>query len=175
MPLRLVSVSLSDGLVEEMQEPLGIDASAFVQQLGRKLFLPVLIAGQGHQRSFLARNQLVAAHTIIFSDDPPAFLNVAAIIQGFVLISDRQSAFLAAHEKGGERTDLLLGQVQMGHAQFFFFGFDLALVPDIGFGELVFEETFVVVPRLLGRAFGEVREIVGIGDGLAAAAPARFR
>jgi hypothetical protein len=60
--------------------------------------------------------------------------------------------------------------MQIGHAQPLFFGLDFAFVPDIGLGELVFEETFVVVPRLLGRAFRESREIVGIGDGLAATA-----
>ncbi len=60
--------------------------------------------------------------------------------------------------------------MQIGHAQFFFFGLDLAFVPDVGLGEFVLEEAFVVVPGLLGGAFGEPREIVGIGDGFAASA-----
>jgi hypothetical protein len=34
----------------------------------------------------------------------------------------------------------------------------------------MFEEAFVVVPRLLDGTFREAREICGIGDGLAAAA-----
>src|SRR6202022_3734609 len=41
-------------------------------------------------------------------------------------------------------------------------------------GEFVFEETFVVVPRLLGWTFREAGEIVRIGDGLAAAALGGF-
>ncbi len=99
----------------------------------------------------------MAAHTVIFLDDPPAFLNVAAVIQRAILIAGGKRILLAAQEESGERTNLFLGEVQVGHAQFFGFGLFLALIPDVGLGELVFEETFLVVPRLLGGAFGETR------------------
>src|ERR1700687_2093739 len=72
------------------------------------------------------------------------------------------------------RRALFLGQVQVWHAQFFFFGLDFAFVPDIGLRELVFEEAFVVIPRLFGWAFRKAREIVRIGDGLDAASLRSF-
>ena len=64
---------------------------------------------------------------------------------------------------------------RLGMRSFSIFGLDLAFVPDIGLSELVLEKAFVVVPRLLGRAFGQSRQIIRIGDRLAAAALRDFR
>src|SRR5216683_2412053 len=97
----------------------------------------------------------MAAHAVVFLDHPPALLNVAAIIQGAVLIAGRKRVFLAAQEESGERAKLFLGEVQVGHAQLFGFGFFLALIPDVRFRKLVLEETLLVVSGLLGGAFGE--------------------
>ncbi len=97
----------------------------------------------------------MAAHAVVFLDDPPAFLNVAAVIQRAVLIAGGKRVFLAAQEERGERANLFLGEVQIGHAQLFGFGLFLALVPDIGFGKFVLKETFLVVPRQFGWALGE--------------------
>src|SRR5713226_7202673 len=112
----------------------------------------------------------MAAHAIIFPDDPPAFLDVAAIIERAVLITGGKRIFLASQEESGERANLFAGEVQVRHAQLFGFGLFLAFVPDVGLGEFVFEEAFLVVPGLFGGAFGQTRAIVGIGDWFAAAA-----
>ena len=139
------------------------------------MLLRILVAGHGHERSLLAGNELMAAHAVIFLDDPPAFLNVAAIIQRAVLIICGQRAFLAAEQKGGERANLFLGQVQIRHAQFFGFRFDLALVPDIRLGELMLEKALLVIPGQFGGALGQTRETVWIRDGFMAAALGGFR
>ena len=67
--------------------------------------------------------------------------------------------------------------MKIGHAQLFRFGqaVDLALVPNVRLGQLVLEKTFVVVPGFLGRAFRQASDVVGIGDGLLAAALCDFR
>src|SRR3989475_1414498 len=108
----------------------------------------------------------MAAHAVIFLYDPPAFLNVAAVIQGTVLVVGGKRIFLAAQKESSEGANLFLVEVQVGHAQLFGFGLFLALIPDVGFGELVLEEAFLVVPRLFGGAFGQTRSIVRIFDGL---------
>src|SRR5260370_25373768 len=41
----------------------GIDARAFGEQLGGKGFLGIFVAGHTHQRSLLAGNELMAAHS----------------------------------------------------------------------------------------------------------------
>src|SRR5260370_38862432 len=99
---------------------------------------------QGLQRSFLAWHEMVAGHTFVFLDDPPAFLNVAAVIQRAVLIAGGKRIFLAAQEERSERANLFLGEVQIRHAQLFGFGLFLALIPDVGLGELVLEKAFFV-------------------------------
>src|SRR4051812_36221898 len=117
----------------------------------------------------------MAAHAVVFANDPPAFLDVAAVIERPVLIGRRQRALLAAQEESGKRLHLLFGEVQVGHAQLFFFGFDLALVPNIGLSKLVLEEALVVIPRSFGGTFRKTRKVLGIGDRLAAAALRGFR
>src|SRR6266852_5112074 len=116
----------------------------------------------------------MTAHAVVFLDHPPAFLNVAAIIQGPILIAGGKRIFLAAQQKSGERANLFVGQVQIRHAQLFGFGLVLALVPNVGLREFVFEESLLVIPRLLGGAFGKTRQIVGIGDRFTAAALGNF-
>src|SRR2546427_2166059 len=108
----------------------------------------------------------MAAHAVIFLYDPPAFLNVAAVIQGTVLVVGGKRIFLAAQKESSEGANLFLVEVQVGHAQLLGFWLFLAFVPDVGFGELVLEEAFLVVPRLFGGAFGQTRYIVRIFDGL---------
>src|SRR5438445_2234288 len=162
-------------ILQETLQPLGIDARAFGQELGRKLLLRVLVTSHSHQRSFLAGDELVAAHAVIFLDHPPAFLNVAAIIERAVLIVGRKRIFLAAQKESGERPNLVLGEVQIRHSQLFCFGLVLALVPDVGLGEFVFEETLLVVPGLLGGTFRQARKIVWIRNWLDVAALGNFR
>ena len=41
---------------------------------------------------------------------------------------------------------------------------DLALVVNVRLGKLVLEESFVVVPRALGRTFRQTRQVFRIGD-----------
>src|SRR5579859_2344344 len=112
----------------------------------------------------------MAAHAVIFANDPPALLNVAAVIQREILIAGGEAAFLTAHEKRCERLNLVFGQVQIGHAELFSLRLDFAEVPNVGFRELVLEKAFLVIPRGLCRAFGKAREIVGVRDGFVAAA-----
>src|SRR5438552_359462 len=162
-------------ILQEPLQPLGIDARAFCEQLGRQLLLYILVTSHSHQRSFLAGDELVAAHAVIFFDHPPAFLDVAAIIERAVLIVGRKRIFLAAQKESGERPNLVLGEVQIRHSQLFCFGLVLALVPDVGLGEFVFEETLLVVPGLLGRTFRQARKIVWIRNWLDAAALGNFR
>src|SRR4029077_13052119 len=126
---------------------------AFGEEFGRELFLDVLITGHAHERSLLAGNKLVTAHAVVLLDDPPAFLNIATIIERTVLIAGRKWIFLAAEQESGEGANLFLCQMQIRHAQLFGFGLVLALVPDIGLGEFVFEETFLVVPGIFCGAF----------------------
>ena len=59
--------------------------------------------------------------------------------------------------------------MEIRHAQLFRGRFDFALIPNVGLGELMLEEAFVVIPRLLRGAFGQAREIFRILDGLSAA------
>src|ERR1700747_3119426 len=103
----------------------------------------------------------MAAHAVVLVDNPPAFLNVATIIQRAVLIAGGKRVFLAAQEERGKGANLFFGEVEIRHAQLFGFGLVLALVPDIGLGEFVFEETLLVIPGLFGRAFGQSRQVVG--------------
>src|SRR5437899_12150822 len=88
------------GILQETQHPFGIDARSFGEQLWRELFLAIrsLVAGHRHERTALTRDELVAAHAVVLLYDPPAFLNIAAIIQWAVLIARWKRAFLAAHE-----------------------------------------------------------------------------
>ena len=62
-------------------------------------------------------------------------------------------------EKRGEVEHLIFGEVHVRHAQ----GFSLALhhpfVIDVGLGEFVLEETFVVVPGFVRRTVGQARQI----------------
>src|SRR5260370_14019239 len=136
-----------------MKHPFGINAGAFGEECRRELLLSVgaLIAGHGHERSPLTRNELVAAHAVIFLDHPPAFLNVAAVIQRAVLIAGGKRIFLAAQEKRSERANLFLGEVQIRHAQLFGFGLFLSLIPDLWLGEFVLEKAFLVVTRIAFR------------------------
>src|SRR6266852_3455003 len=150
--------------------PFGVDARALGEELGRKLLLCILVASHSHKRRLLAGDELVAAHAVIFLDYPPALLNVAAIIQRAVLIAGGKRIFLAAQKESSKAANLLLGEVQVRHAEFFGFGFFLALVPDVGFGEFVLEETLLVVPGVFGRAFGQTRFVICISDRFAAAA-----
>ena len=155
---------------------MGIDARALGEQLRRQLFLRVLITRQPHEDGFLAGNELVTAHAVVLLDHPPAFLNVFAIVERLVLIAGGKRVFLAAEKERGERANLLLREMQVRHAQLFGFVVeDFPLVPDVGFGQLVFKEALVVVPGLLGRAFGQTREVLGVLDGLIAAALGDFR
>src|SRR6266851_74532 len=144
---------------QETQHPFGINPSTLGEKLWRQLLLSVgaLIAGHGHERSALTGNELMAAHTVIFLDYPPAFLNVAAIIQWPVLIAGRKRVLMTAQKKSGERANLFPGQVQVRHSQLFGFGLVLALVPDVGFREFVLEEALLVIPGPLGGAFGQTR------------------
>src|SRR5258708_20676979 len=119
----------------------------------------MLVTGHGHQRSFLAGNELVTAHAVIFLDDPPALLNVATVVQRAVLIAGGKRIFLAAQEERSERANLFLGEVQIRHAQLFGFGLFLALIPDVGLGELVLEKAFLGFTGLLFGAFRQTSYI----------------
>ena len=56
--------------------------------------------------------------------------------------------------------------MQVGHAESFSFGLDHALIENVRLGELVFEESFVVVPRIFCGTVGQARKIFLIFDGL---------
>src|SRR5262249_60161636 len=112
----------------------------------------------------------MAADAIVLLYDPPTFLNVATIIKRTVLIIWRKPAFLTAHEEGGEGAHLVFFEMEIGHAQFLGFGFYFAFVPDVRFGELLFENAFVVVLRLLGWTFCQACEVLCFVDWLLSAA-----
>src|SRR4029077_7255868 len=67
-------------------------------------------------------------------------------------------------------SNLFLSKVHIRHAQLFRVGLNFSLVPNIGLGELVFEEAFVAVPGLLGRSLWQARKVVRIGYRFTAAA-----
>ena len=112
--MRLVSVVLSDGFDEERSQPFGIDARAFGQEFGRQLLLDVLIVLHSHQDRALLRGELVAAHAVVLLDHPPAFLNIAPCIAGFVLIAAGQGTLLAAQQERGQGLNLLLIRCRLG-------------------------------------------------------------
>ena len=76
----------------------------------------VLILSKTHQDRFLPGDELVAPHAIVFLDHPPAFLNVVAVVAGFVLVAGGQGSFLATHEEGCDVEHLILGEVHVWHA-----------------------------------------------------------
>src|SRR5258708_15598366 len=105
-----------------------------------------LIVGYRHGGSALTGNELVAAHSVIFLDQPPAFLNVAAVVQRPVLIAGGKRVFLAAQQESGERANLFLGEGQGRHSQLFRFRVVLSLVPNVPLWPLVFVEAPFVLP-----------------------------
>ena len=72
--------------------------------------------------------------------------------------------------KCGQRSNLFLRKVHIRHAQFFRIWLDFSFIPNVGLGELVFEEAFVAVPGLLGRSLRQARKVVRIGYRFTAAA-----
>src|SRR6266571_2397849 len=161
-------------IFQETKHPFWIDTRTLGEELRGKLLLGILVPGHSHERGLLAGNELVAAHAVIFLDHPPAFLDVAPIIQWAVLIAGGKRIFLAAQEESGEGANLFAGQMQVRHSEFFGFGLVLALVPNVGLSEFVFEEAFLAVPGLSGGTFGKTRAVVRIGDRFAAAALSNF-
>ena len=106
---------------QEFPQPFRIDARAFGQKLRRQLFLNILILRQAHQDGVLAGHKLVASHAVVLPDHPPAFLNIFPRIAGLVLITGGEGSLFTAQQEGRQRPDLLLGQVHIRHAEFFFF------------------------------------------------------
>jgi len=80
-------------------------------------------------------DELVAAHAVVLIEDPPAFLNVAALItEGGMIISGRGD-FPGCPWRNVVSAQLLLAEVQVGHAEMFCSKADLAIVPDVGVGQ----------------------------------------
>src|SRR5215472_15716518 len=161
-------------ILQEAQQPFGIDALAFGKQLRRQLLLRVPVTVHAHEDGLLPGNELKAPQAVVFLNHPPAFLDVLAIVLRAVLIARRKRILLAAEKERGERANLLPGEMQVRHAQLFGGRLDFALVPDVGLSELVLEEALVVIPRLLRRPFRQTREVFRVGDGLFAAALGNF-
>ena len=89
----------------------------------------------------------MTSHAVVLLYQPPAFLNIASIVERPVLVGDGKRAFLTAHQKGGERADLILWpRCRLGMRSFSASALILPL-SQIRLSELVFEEAFVVVPR----------------------------
>ena len=59
----------------------------------------------------------MAAHAVVLGHQPPAFLDVAAGVLRFVLVVGGQATFLAAKKERGEGLHLVLGEMQVGHAE----------------------------------------------------------
>ncbi len=152
------------GVVEEAQEPLGLDSGPFGQELGRQHFLRILVAFHPHQHGLLAGSELMATHAVVLPDHPPAFLNVAAIILRAVLIIGGQSALLAAHQEGCNVSHLFLGQVQVGHPQLFFFALDLASIEDIRLCQFMLEEALVFIPGTLRGTVRQSCQVFRVGN-----------
>ena len=67
---------------QEALQPFRIDARSFTGQDRREADLVLaLIHGQIHQDRSLADIDLVAAHAVVFRDDPPALLNGGALVR----------------------------------------------------------------------------------------------
>ena len=83
-----------------------------------------------------------------------------------VLITLGQGSLFAAHQESREVEHLILGQVQVRHAQSFGLALDLALIVNVRLGQFVLEESFVVVPGFLRRTVGQARQIFFVLDRL---------
>ena len=90
----------------------------------------------------------------------------------FVLITRGQGSFLASHQEGREIEYLILGEMQVGHAQGFGFALDFALIINIGLRQLMFKESLVVVPGPFRWTVRQACEIFFIFDRLSVLAPA---
>ena len=88
-------------ILQELLQPLGRNPRAFGEKFGRQLVLVVAVLLQSHQYGRLAGIKLVAAHAVVFLNDPPALLNVALRVAGLVDVAVGQGSFLAAHQERG--------------------------------------------------------------------------
>ena len=121
----------------------------------------------------------MASHTVVFGDDPPAFLNVAPLIARLVTVFGREDGIDAAEQERSQRGDVIRCDVRLGHFQS---GFGAVVIKHGRILELGQEKTALVIPRFTAllrgstvrlddgaalRNFGQPAEVEAI-DGLAA-------
>ena len=115
--------------------------------VGTRRVLSILL--QAGQHGILTHLQRMAAHTIIFLDDPPPILNRFALIVR--LVEERRRnirAFCAdaAQEKRRQRGSPFRRQIRLRHPQAILRFFLFALIVNPGRLDLVLEESLVCIP-----------------------------
>src|SRR3989338_2121198 len=144
-----------------MHQPVRVQAGAGADEEGRQLVFALggLVAWQGHEHRRLADARLVAAHAVVARHQPPAFLDVPPPVRRAIEVVLGESRLGAAQQKANQRVPVRLHQVRRRHAQALERLLDLTLVEDGGVGELVLQETLVVVPVLALGVVGQQGEV----------------